>query len=245
MFGVQRTMALAQQLRREEQTAAMKLLIVDDEPTILETIETKFRKEGFSTFVADSAEEGMRLFRRIKPDLVILDIMLPQRSGYDFCRAIRRDSQTPILFLSAKADEADRIKGLEIGADDYVTKPFNLSELAARVKAILRRATGEPVKEVIERGNLRIDPRSHEAWLNDKPLNLSPKEFALIYFLARNAGQVFSREALLDRVWGRDAFVSARTVDVHIRWLRTRIEEDAQNPIRLLTVRGVGYKFVG
>lgn len=238
-------MALAQQLRREEQTAAMKLLIVDDEPTILETIETKFRKEGFSTFVADSAEEGMRLFRRIKPDLVILDIMLPQRSGYDFCRAIRRDSQTPILFLSAKADEADRIKGLEIGADDYVTKPFNLSELAARVKAILRRATGEPVKEVIERGNLRIDPRSHEAWLNEKPLNLSPKEFALIYFLGRNAGQVFSREALLDRVWGRDAFVSARTVDVHIRWLRTRIEEDAQNPVRLITVRGVGYKFVG
>ena len=223
----------------------MKLLIVDDEPTILETIETKFRKEGFSTFVADSAEEGMRLFRRIKPDLVILDIMLPQRSGYDFCRAIRRDSQTPILFLSAKADEADRIKGLEIGADDYVTKPFNLSELAARVKAILRRATGEPVKEVIERGNLRIDPRSHEAWLNEKPLNLSPKEFALIYFLGRNAGQVFSREALLDRVWGRDAFVSARTVDVHIRWLRTRIEEDAQNPVRLITVRGVGYKFVG
>lgn len=238
-------MALAQQMRREEETTAMKLLIVDDEPTILETVENKFRKEGFSTFIADSAEEGMRLFRRVKPDLVILDIMLPQRSGYDFCRAIRRDSQTPIIFLSAKADEADRIKGLELGADDYVVKPFNLSELAARVKAILRRATGEPVKEVIERGNLKIDPRSHEAWIEDKPLNLSPKEFALIYFLARNAGQVFSREALLDRVWGRDAFVSARTVDVHIRWLRTRIEADAQNPTRLLTVRGVGYKFIG
>jgi DNA-binding response OmpR family regulator len=238
-------MALAQQLRREGETTAMKLLIVDDEPTILETVENKFRKEGFSTFVADSAEEGMRLFRRVKPDLVILDIMLPQRSGYDFCRAIRRDSQTPIIFLSAKADEADRIKGLELGADDYVVKPFNLSELAARVKAILRRATGEPVKEVIERGNLKIDPRSHEAWIEEKPLNLSPKEFALIYFLARNAGQVFSREALLDRVWGRDAFVSARTVDVHVRWLRTRIEQDAQNPVRLLTVRGVGYKFIG
>jgi DNA-binding response OmpR family regulator len=221
----------------------MKLLIVDDEPTILETVETKFRKEGFSTFVADSAEEGMRLFRRVKPDLVILDIMLPQRSGYDFCRAIRRDSQTPIIFLSAKADEADRIKGLELGADDYVVKPFNLSELVARVKAILRRATGEPVKEVVERGNLKIDPRSHESWIDDKPLNLSPKEFALLYFLCRNAGQVFSREALLDRVWGRDAFVSARTVDVHIRWLRTRIEADAQNPVRLITVRGVGYKF--
>lgn len=223
----------------------MKLLIVDDEPTILETVETKFRKEGFSTFTADSAEEGMRLYRRIKPDLVILDIMLPQRSGYDFCRAIRRDSQTPIIFLSAKADESDRIKGLELGADDYVVKPFNLSELSARVKAILRRATGEPVKEVIERGNLKIDPRSHEAWLDGKALNLSPKEFALLYFLSRNAGQVFSREALLDRVWGRDAFVSARTVDVHIRWLRTRIEADATNPTRLLTVRGVGYKFVG
>lgn len=223
----------------------MKLLIVDDEPTILETVENKFRKEGFSTFTADSAEEGMRLFRRVKPDLVILDIMLPQRSGYDFCRAIRRDSQTPIIFLSAKADESDRIKGLELGADDYVVKPFNLSELAARVKAILRRATGEPVKEVVERGNLRIDPRSHEAWLEDQPLNLSPKEFALLYFLARNAGQVFSRDALLDRVWGRDAFVSARTVDVHIRWLRTRIEQDPQSPARLLTVRGVGYKFVG
>lgn len=238
-------MALAQQLRREERTAAMKLLIVDDEPTILETVETKFRKEGFSTFTADSAEEGMRLFRRVKPDLVILDIMLPQRSGYDFCRAIRRDSQTPIIFLSAKADETDRIKGLELGADDYVVKPFNLSELAARVKAILRRATGEPVKEVVERGNLRIDPRSHEAWLEEQPLNLSPKEFALLYFLARNAGQVFSRDALLDRVWGRDAFVSARTVDVHIRWLRTHIEEQPQSPTRLLTVRGVGYKFVG
>lgn len=223
----------------------MKLLIVDDEPSILETVETKFRKEGYTTFTAASAEDGMRLFRRIKPDLIILDIMLPQRSGLELCRAIRKDSATPIIFLSARADEADRVKGLELGADDYVVKPFNLSELAARVKAILRRATGEPVKELIERGNLRIDPRSHEAWLDDKVISLSPKEFALLYFLARNAGQVFSREILLDRVWGRDAFVSARTVDVHIRWLRTRIEEDANNPIRLVTVRGVGYKFVG
>jgi DNA-binding response OmpR family regulator len=223
----------------------MKILIVDDEPTILETVENKFRKEGFSTFVADSAEEGMRLYKRIKPDLVVLDIMLPQRSGYDFCRAVRRDSQTPIIFLSAKADDADRIKGLELGADDYVVKPFNLSELAARVKAILRRATGEPVKEAIERGNLRIDPRSHEFWIDGRKADLSPKEFALLYFLARNAGQVFTREALLDRVWGRDAFVSARTVDVHVRWLRTRIEPDPHTPTRLLTVRGVGYKFVG
>lgn len=239
-------MLLAERGRAEaEGTVSMKLLIIDDEPTIVETIETKFRKEGFTTFSADSAEEGMRLFRRIKPDLVVLDIMLPQRSGFDFCRAVRKDSATPIIFLSARADEADRIKGLELGADDYVVKPFNLSELTARVKAILRRSTGEPVKEVIERGNLRIDPRSHEAWLADEQLTLSPKEFALLYFLARNPGQVFSREALLDRVWGRDAFVSARTVDVHVRWLRMRIEPNPDSPERILTVRGVGYKFVG
>jgi DNA-binding response OmpR family regulator len=225
-------------------SGGMKVLIIDDEPMIIETVETKLRKEGFSTFTADSAEEGMRLFRRVKPDLVILDIMLPQRSGFDFCRAVRKESQAPIIFVSARADEADRVKGLELGADDYVVKPFNLSELAARVKAILRRATGEPIKEVIERGNLKIDPRSHEAWKDGEPLALSPKEYALLYFLARNVGQVFSRETLLDRVWGRDAFVSARTVDVHIRWLRTRIETDPNNPVRIATVRGVGYKLV-
>ncbi len=223
----------------------MKILIVDDEPTILETVENKLRKEGFSTFTAESAEEGMRLFRRVKPDLVLLDIMLPQRSGTDLCRAIRKDSATPIIFVSAKADESDRIKGLDLGADDYITKPFNLSEVAARVKAVLRRATGEPVKELVERGNLRIDPRSHEAYLGEKLLTLSPKEFALLYFLAQNSGQVFSREVVLDRVWGHDAYVSARTVDVHMRWLRTHIEEDPNSPTRLLTVRGVGYKFVG
>ena len=228
-----------------EHSSMMKLLIVDDEPTIVETVETKFRKEGYTTFTADSAEEAMRLFKRVKPDLVILDIMLPQRSGLEFCRAIRRDSQTPVIFLSARADEADRVRGLEIGADDYVTKPFNLSELSARVKAILRRSSGEPAREPVERGDLKIDPRSHEAFLDGEPLPLSPKEFALLYFLSRHSGQVFSREVLLDRVWGREAFVSARTVDVHVRWLRTRIERDPNNPVRLLTVRGVGYKFAG
>ena len=234
-------MVLGEKIQNElHGVGSMKLLIIDDEPSIVETVENKFRKEGFSTFTADSAEEGMRLYRRVKPD-----IMLPQRSGMDFCRAIRKDSSTPIIFISAKADESDRVKGLEMGADDYVVKPFNLSELAARVKAILRRSTGEPVKEIIERGNLKIDPRSHEVTLEGAPLTLSPKEFALLYFLARNVGQVFSRETLLDRVWGRDAFVSARTVDVHVRWLRTRVEPDPNNPVRLLTIRVVGYKFSG
>jgi DNA-binding response OmpR family regulator len=222
----------------------MKLLIIDDEPAILETVDTKFRKEGFSTFCADSAEEGMRLFRRVKPDLVILDIMLPQRSGLDLCKAIHRESTTPVIFLSAKAEESDRVRGLELGADDYVVKPFNLNELAARVKAVLRRATGEPLREVIERGNLLVDPRKHAAFLDGQPMEISPREFALLYFLTRNAGQVFSREVLLDRVWGNESFVSARTVDVHIRWLRTRIEDDPTNPTRLVTIRGVGYKFI-
>ena len=228
-----------------ERETLMKLLIVDDEPAILETVETKMRREGYSTFTADSAEEALRLFRRVRPDLVILDVMLPGRSGLDLCRTIRKDSATPILFVSARADEEDRVRGLELGADDYLAKPFTLGELAARVKAILRRATGETVPETIERGNLRIDPRRHEATLDGGPLPLSPKEFALLAFLAKNPGQVFSREALLDRVWGRDAFVSGRTVDVHVRWLRTRIEPEPDSPVRLLTVRGVGYKFVG
>lgn len=223
----------------------MTLLIVDDEPAISETLEAKFRREGYTTFTAESAEDGMRLFKRVKPDLVILDIMLPNRSGFDFCRAVRKDNQTPIIFVSARADEEDRVRGLEMGADDYVVKPFNMAELAARVKAILRRAQSEPVSEVIERGGLIIDPRTHEATLDGKPMTLSPKEFALLLFLAKNSGQVFTREALLDRVWGKDAYVTSRTVDVHIRWLRTRIEPDPNLPEKIVTVRGVGYKYVG
>lgn len=223
----------------------LKLLIVDDEPTLLETVDLRMRKEGYTTFTADSAEEAMRLYKRVKPDLVILDIMLPHRSGHDFCRAVRKESEVPIIFLTARADDKDRLAGFEMGADDYVTKPFNLSELAARVRAVLRRSSVEGVVEPVESGNLKLDPRSHEATLNDAALTLSPKEYALLYFLMKNTGQVFSRETLLDRVWGRDAYVSERTVDVHVRWLRQRIEPDADHPVRILTIRGVGYRFVG
>lgn len=223
----------------------MKILIVEDETTLLETVEMRFRKEGFSTFTATSAEDGMRIYRRVRPDLLILDIMLPQRSGLDLCKAIRKESSVPIIFLTARVEDADRIQGLEIGGDDYVTKPFNLSELVARVKAVLRRSTGDVPYEVVQSGNLTIDPKSHTATLGSTELKLSPKEFALLHFLARNKGQVFSRDALLDRVWGKDAYVEPRTVDVHIRWLRSRIEEDATKPKRIVTMRGVGYKFVG
>lgn len=222
----------------------MKVLLVDDEPTILETVETKLRKEGYSVFTAATAEDGMRLYRQARPDLLILDVMLPQRSGFDLCKAVRKDSSVPIIFLTARASEGDRVSGFEIGADDYVVKPFNLAELAARVKALLRRAIGDDPLEVVEVGNLRIDPKTHEATISGEPMNLSPKEFALLHFLMRHTGQVFSRDTLLDRVWGHDVYVNSRTVDVHIHWLRERIESQANKPTRLVTIRGVGYKFV-
>lgn len=223
----------------------MKILVVDDEDIIRETLEAKFRREGFAVETAASAEDALIAFKRSKPDLIVLDIMLPQRSGYDFCIAIRRESTVPIIFLSAKAAETNRIQGLELGADDFVTKPFHLNELAARVKAVLRRSHQEATQEAIEKGDLRINPTSHEAFRGNQPLELSPKEFALLNFLLRNVGIVFTRETLLDRVWGSDADVSARTVDVHVRWLRSQIEVNPEKPQRILTVRGVGYKFAG
>ncbi|MFW5698163.1 MAG: response regulator [Fimbriimonadaceae bacterium] len=222
----------------------MKVLVVDDEETILETVENKLRKEGYSVFTAGNAEEGMRLFKLVKPDIAVLDVMLPQRSGFDMCRAIRKDSNVPVIFVTARSSEEDRVSGLELGADDYLVKPFSLAELAARIKSVMRRSSGETPHEIIEAERLRIDPRTHEVWINGEPASLSPKEFALLYFLARHKGQVFSREVLLDRVWGQDAYVSSRTVDVHVRWLRERIEADAGKPQRLVTVRGVGYKFL-
>jgi DNA-binding response OmpR family regulator len=223
----------------------MKILVVDDESTILETVEHKLRKEGHTVFTAESAEEGMRVYRLVKPDLMLLDVMLPGRSGFEFAQAVRRDSQVPIIFLTARTSEKDRVEGLELGGDDYVIKPFSLAELAARVKSVLRRSrTGEAPADVVESGDLRIDPRTHMTTLDGRDVTLSPKEFALLHFLASHPGQVFSRDTLLDRVWGQDAYVSVRTVDVHVRWLREHIEKVPSQPVRLLTVRGVGYKFV-
>ncbi len=220
----------------------MKVLVVDDEPTILETIEIKLRKEGHSVFTAVTAEEGMKLFRQVKPDICLLDVMLPNRSGFDLCRAIRKDSDVPIIFLTARGSDSDRVAGFELGADDYIVKPFNLSEVAARVRAVLRRSMADSEAEPVECGGLRIDPRTHEAWVEDRLVDLSPREFSLLHFFARHPGQVFTREALIDRVWGAEAFVDPRTVDVHVRWLRQHIEQDPSNPNRILTIRGVGYK---
>lgn len=222
----------------------MKILVVDDEPTLLETVTNRLTREGYIVLTAASAEEGWKKFREQRPDLIVLDVMLPGRSGFELSRIIRQESKVPILFLSARAQDSDRLKGFEVGGDDYITKPFNLQELSARVKAIMRRSAPAEKPSVIVAGNLKIDADRHEAWLSESLLELSPKEFALLHFLASHPGKVFSREALLDRVWGPEAYVNPRTVDVHIRWLRKHVEEDDGNPQRIHTVRGVGYRFM-
>jgi DNA-binding response OmpR family regulator len=222
----------------------MKVLAIDDEPGILETIAVKVRREGCSVFTAETAAEGLRLFRLVKPDIMLIDVMLPDRSGFDLARQVRQTSGVPIIFLTARAAEYDRIEGLELGADDYVTKPFSLAELWARIKSVVRRSSGAPILEPVVVGQLNIDPKTHKALRDGQELDLSPREFDLLLFLASNAGQVFSRDTLIDRVWGQDAFVSPRTVDVHVRWLRKHIESDPSQPDLIQTVRGVGYKFV-
>jgi two-component system, OmpR family, phosphate regulon response regulator PhoB len=229
----------------QDAVAAMKLLIIEDEPAIQEMVSSRMQREGYDTLVAATAEEGMRIFRRTRPGLILLDLMLPYMSGIEFCKALRRESMTPVIIISAKAEEGSRVQALEAGADDYLVKPFSLSELSARVKAVLRRTSTLRTEEPVSIGPLKIDPRRHEVRLNGTMIDLSPKEFSLLHFLASHPGQVFSRTALLDRVWGKDAFVSERTVDVHIRWIRSKIEKDDADPSLILTVRGVGYKFVG
>ncbi len=221
----------------------MKIVVVDDEQGILDAVEHKLRREGCSVFTASTAEEGLQLFKQVRPDILLLDVMLPGQSGFDLCKTIRETSQVPIIFLTAKTQEEDRVEGLEIGADDYLVKPFSLAELWARVKSVMRRATTDHSADDVEIAGLRISPSTHAAELEGKKLDLSPKEFALLHFLAGHPRQVFSRDSLLDRVWGQDAFVEPRTVDVHISWLRRHIEPDPSKPIHLITVRGVGYKF--
>lgn len=222
----------------------MKVLVVDDELPIVEAVSYNLKKEGYSVLTATDAEQCLDLARKENPDLVVLDVMLPSASGFDICRLLRKQSQVPIIMLTARADETDRVVGLELGADDYVTKPFSMRELMARVKTVLRRSSQEIVtREPLQSGNLTIDPERYEVSLDATPVTLSPKEFELLRFLVAHAGQVFSRAVLLDRVWGAEAYVEERTVDVHIRWLREKIETDPSAPTRLLTVRGVGYKF--
>ncbi|HTY81493.1 MAG TPA: response regulator transcription factor [Dehalococcoidales bacterium] len=226
-----------------------KILVVEDDANLLETLKYNFRKEGYDVVTASDGEQAIANARREKPDLIILDIMIPKMSGYEVCRILRKEMTVPILMLTAKADETDKVVGLEIGADDYVTKPFSLKELMARIRAVIRRSQiGEATEAAlasIKIGALEVDVARHIATLSGTVLELPPKEFELLAFLARNKGLVFSREQLLEKVWGYDFAGDSRTVDVHIRWLRQKIENDPANPKYLITVRGTGYKMGG
>ncbi len=223
------------------------VLIVDDEENLTEAIKYNLEQEGFQVSTAADGERGLAMAREFDPDLIILDIMLPSVDGLEVCRTLRRRSDVPILMLTAKAEEIDRVVGLELGADDYVVKPFSMRELVARAKAMLRRtpARHSESAQVLVDGDLELNLTSHEVTLRDAPLELKPREFDLLALLMQNRSRIYTRNQILDQVWGYDFVGDMRTVDVHVRWLREKIEDDPGSPKRIVTVRGVGYRFQG
>lgn len=230
--------------------ASAKILIVEDDPNLLATLKYNLNRESYDVITAVDGAQALELAHKDKPDLIVLDLMLPKLSGYEVCRILRKDMTVPILMLTAKTEEVDKVVGLEIGADDYVTKPFSMRELLARIRAMLRRAEMSRPQTITESetlkiNDLEIDVARHRVFLKGAELGLSPKEFDLLSFLGRNKGFVFNREQLLEKVWGYDYAGDTRTVDVHIRWLRRKIENNPANPNRLVTVRGAGYKLEG
>jgi DNA-binding response OmpR family regulator len=226
-----------------------KVLIIEDELTLANNLADKLRGEGFAVTTVPDGEEGLERVRDERPDLIILDIMLPGLDGLSLCRIVRRDMATshiPIIMLTARGTEVDKIVGLESGADDYVVKPVALGEFLARVRAVMRRVPGRPVmQDELSSNDLQVSLTGRRVYKNDEEIKLSNKEFDLLVELMRNRGVVLSRDLILTKVWGYDYFVDKRTVDVHIRWLREKIENDASDPRRIVTVRGVGYRFEG
>ena len=221
------------------------ILLVEDELSITEPLAAALERDGFDTRVAGTVEEALEQARRSEPDLVLLDVMLPDGSGFDVCRELRRNSKVPIIMLTARGEEADRVIGLELGADDYVVKPFSAREVAARIRAVLRRAESKPSSDAgtIELGGVRLDPAKREVRRDGEPLELSRKEFDLLELLMRNAGSVVKRERLIEQVWETNWFGSTKTLDVHVSGLRRKLGEDANEPRYLHTVRGVGFRF--
>lgn len=240
---------------------AYQILVVEDDKTLSEMIQFNLQRQGYDVLLAGDGRDGVKLARERKPDLIILDVMLPGMDGFEVCRILRKELSVPILMLTARTEEIDKIVGLEMGADDYITKPFSIRELMARVKANLRRteliredvasesssaAITTPDKSLILNfGNLTIDQNRREIFLNEQSLRLKPKEFELLLFLARHQGIAVSRSLLLERVWGWSYDGNSRTVDVHVRWLREKIEPDPNEPHRIVTIRGIGYRFDG
>jgi two-component system alkaline phosphatase synthesis response regulator PhoP len=225
-----------------------KILIVDDEPGIVTNVRAYLEREGYMVQTAQDGLSALRLARTFAPDLVVLDIMLPGIDGLEVLRRLRQDSEVYVLLLTARADETDKVIGLTVGADDYLTKPFSPRELVARVKAILRRGRGaaEPAAtSTLTFGDLRIDRAAHQAWKAGEPVDLTTIEFNLLYALATHQGRVLSREQLIEQVWGYDYYGDDRVVDVHLGRLRKKIEDDPEHPQLVVTVRGVGYRFEG
>jgi DNA-binding response OmpR family regulator len=237
-----------------------KVLIVEDDPTLLETLEYNLKRQGYQVYTAADGRVALEVARQQRPDALILDVMLPGLDGFEVCRILRREMSVPILMLTARADEVDKVVGLEVGADDYLTKPFSMRELVARVKALLRRVrlireelrvervepgAADTPGEMLTFQDLTIDLTRREVVCRGEVLHLKPKEYDLLAFLARNRGIVLSRDLILERVWGWDYDGGSRTVDVHVRWLREKIEPDPANPTRIVTVRSIGYRFEG
>ena len=228
-------------------TTTRSALVVEDEENLLEALRYNLERDGYSTLTAADGAAGLETARTAQPDLIILDVMLPGMDGLEVCRILRRETDAPILMLTAKGEEIDRVVGLELGADDYVTKPFSMRELMARVRALMRRprlpagAKAEPLRA----GPLTLDPEAHSAWLGDDELRLKPREFDLLTLFMRNPGRAFTRDQILESLWGRNYIGDARTVDVHVRWLRAKIEAEPSSPARIITIRGVGYRFEG
>ncbi|HHX77911.1 MAG TPA: response regulator transcription factor [Firmicutes bacterium] len=222
-----------------------KILVVDDEKTLVKALKYNLEKEGYQVSAAYDGEEALAAVEANPPDLIVLDLMLPKLDGFEVCRRIRKTLDTPIIMLTAKTEDIDKILGLELGADDYMTKPFNPRELIARIKALFRRFPGSQDKEkrLVEHSGIKVDLFRHKVWLKGEEIDLTSKEFSLLSLLISNPGRVYSREQLLKQVWGYDYYGDARTVDVHIRHLREKIEEDPGNPRLVLTVWGSGYKF--
>jgi len=233
-----------------------KILIVEDEISLQETLAYNLNKHGYETLISGDGQSAIQMIRTEKPDLILLDIMLPGMDGFEVCRIIRTEVTTPVLMLTARDDEIDRVVGLEVGADDYLTKPFSMRELIARVKAMMRRTkiirdelnSSRSVTEtslLYEFGNITVDLGRRELRVNKKVVGLKPKEFELLVYLIKHKNQVLSRDQILESVWGWEYIGDSRTVDVHVRWLREKIEDDPSNPQKIITARGAGYRFEG
>ena len=239
--------AAKQQERDAMSTPDATVLLVEDEDSFVEALTVGLKREGFRVRVAQDGAEALEMFDVVKPDLVLLDVMLPKVSGVDVCRELRRRSTVPIIMVTAKGSEIDTVVGLEVGADDYVTKPYRLRELVARIRAVLRRRPADTARaasgEVLEVGDVRLDPERHEVDIRGEQVKLPLKEFELLEVLLVNAGRVLPRDTLIDRVWGTDYVGDTKTLDVHVKRLRAKVEPDPALPTRIVTIRGLGYKY--